>query len=104
MTDETVLDAKDLKAAVKSAYQYIKDIQDVMGSSLEALRLEEVELSEDEKTWLITLGYDVPVKNKSAFDAMMGPINTNRGFEREYKLFAVNASTGKVESMKIRQV
>ncbi|MGF1515258.1 MAG: hypothetical protein ACFB5Z_16380 [Elainellaceae cyanobacterium] len=104
MSDETVLDVKDVKTAVKSAYQYIQEFQDLMGADLDDLRLEEVELSEDEKTWLVTLGYDVPIKRKSALDEMMQSINAPRGFKREYKLFAVNASTGEVESMKIRQV
>ncbi len=104
MLDETTLDIKDVKTAVKSAYHYVRELQDLMGSDLDDLRLEEVELSEDEKTWLVTLGYDVPVKRKSALDEMMQSINAPRGFKREYKLFAVNASTGKIESMKIRQV
>lgn len=104
MSDETVLDVTDVKAAVTSAYQYIREFQDLMGTELDDLRLEEVERSEDEKTWLVTLGYDVPIKRKSALDEMMQPLNASRGFKREYKIFAVNASTGKVESMKIRQV
>ena len=104
MSDETVLDVTDVKAAVRSAYQYIREFQDLMGAGLDDLRLEEVELSEDEKTWLVTLGYDVPIKRKSALDEAMQPLNASRGFQREYKLFSINALTGKVESMKIRQV
>ncbi|MEH1959359.1 MAG: hypothetical protein V7L05_05605 [Nostoc sp.] len=44
----------DVKTAVNAAYEYIKSMQDMMGSSLGDLRLEEVELSEDKSFWLIT--------------------------------------------------
>ncbi|MEH2422206.1 MAG: hypothetical protein V7K48_15210 [Nostoc sp.] len=37
----------DIKTAVNAAYEYIKSLQEMMGSSLGDLRLEEVELSED---------------------------------------------------------
>ncbi|MFN6485118.1 MULTISPECIES: hypothetical protein [unclassified Nostoc] len=97
----------DVKTAVNAAYQYIKSIQDMMGSSLEDLRLEEVELSEDKSFWLITLGFDIP-KNppKSRLDDLIPPSLTSTLvlYEREYKLFKVNSQTGEVEAMKIREV
>ncbi len=47
-----------LKAAVNAAHSYLISIQDLIGEQLKNLRLEEVELSEDKKFWLITLGFD----------------------------------------------
>ena len=97
----------DVKTAVNAAYQYIKSIQDIMGSSLGDLRLEEVELSEDKRFWLITLGFDIPKKPpKSRLENLM-PVSLASVpvlYEREYKLFKVNSQTGEVEAMKIREV
>lgn len=87
----------DLKTAVSSAQTYLQSIQDIMGD-LQDLRLEEVELSKDKKYWLITLGYDIPVKTKSLL-AIGTPLVT-----REYKIFKVSSETGEVEAMKIRKI
>ncbi len=62
--------------------------------------LEEVELSEDGKYWLITLGIEVP-KTKVApqfGDLLFGPPTT------KYKVFKVDVRTGKVLAMKIRSL
>ncbi|MBN3898531.1 MAG: hypothetical protein HWQ41_25675 [Nostoc sp. NOS(2021)] len=97
----------DVKTAVNAAHEYIKSMQDMMGSSLGDLRFEEVELSEDKSFWLITLGFDIPKKPpKSRLEELI-PISiapTLVLYEREYKLFKVNSQTGEVEAMKIRQV
>ncbi|MEH2277748.1 MAG: hypothetical protein V7K40_23900 [Nostoc sp.] len=97
----------DIKTAVNAAYEYIKSLQEMMGSSLRDLRLEEVELSEDKSLWLITLGFDIPKKPpQSQFENLIATSGafTTVLYEREYKLFKVNSQTGKVEAMKIRQV
>ncbi|WP_413173730.1 hypothetical protein [Anabaena azotica] len=88
----------DVRTAVTAAYNYIKSLQDVIDSPLPDLRLEEVELSDDDKFWLITLGFDATEKNQS------GILNYVRRSERIYKLFKVNSNTGQVEAMKIREV
>ncbi|MFN6569752.1 hypothetical protein [Dendronalium sp. ChiSLP03b] len=94
----------DVKTAVNAAYEYIKSIQDIMGSSLPDLRLEEVELSEDKQFWLITLGFDVAKRNyKNRMDDII-PSFTAINYQREYRLFKVNSQTGEVEAMKIREV
>jgi len=95
----------DVKTAVSFAYGYLRDVQDMVGGNLEDLRLEEVELSDDKRSWLITLGYDLPVKNRSQLEELLtAPNLPKKTFKREYKLFRVNSETGEVESMKIRQV
>jgi hypothetical protein len=95
----------DVKTAVNSAYDYLRTVQNMMGGELEEIRLEEVELSEDKHSWLVTLGYDLPVKNRSQIEALMTAADSLRKvFKREYKLFSINSETGEVEAMKIRQV
>ncbi|MEH2244568.1 hypothetical protein [Nostoc sp.] len=97
----------DIKIAVNAAYEYIKSLQEMMGSSLRDLRLEEVQLSEDKSLWLITLGFYIPKKApKSPLENLMATslASTTVLYEREYKLFKVNSQTGEVEAMKIRKV
>lgn len=93
----------DSKSAVESARTYIQSIQDVLNNPLENLRLEEVELSEDEKHWLITLGYDNPDKPKDLSNMHLIAPHLAR-LAREYKVFQIGAEDGMVRSMKIRQV
>ncbi len=61
--------------------------------------VEEIELTEDGGTWLVTLGY--------VSEDVTQPIPFHITFPRQcmaYKMFAVNAVTGEVTSMKIRKV
>ncbi|MEB3830519.1 hypothetical protein [Phormidium sp. CCY1219] len=96
----------DVRKAVLAAQNYFGSLQDLMrspnvGGQIEDVRLEEVELSEDKKFWFITLGFDVlkPASQNTLLSEMM----PNRE-ERNYRVFKINAETGEVESMKIRQV
>lgn len=74
----------DIKRAVQNATEYLHQLGLRIYSDVE---LEETELSEDEKFWIVTLGYKR--------DAI-GP--------RKYKSFTVRASDGEVVAMKIRTV
>lgn len=96
------MQVNDVKAAVKSAIEYLKSLEDEISNDLQDLRLEETELSPDEKYWLITLGYDVPIKNRSGIEKIMSPYD--KSYKREYKLFKVNSENHQVEAMKIRVV
>ncbi len=98
----------DVRAAVTAAYEYMKSIQDLMGNPLDDLRLEEVELSNDKSFWLITLGFERPVKARKSplqelIPASAVPSSTSL-YQREYKQFKVNSQTGEVEAMKIREL
>lgn len=86
----------DVRAAVGLAQKYFNDLQDMMGSSMQSLRLEEVELSEDKQFWLITLGFERVNSNN--------PLQVVPQYTREYKIFKINAETGEIESMKIREL
>ncbi|TCN65411.1 hypothetical protein [Acetobacteroides hydrogenigenes] len=59
--------------------------------------LEEIEISDDNKYWYITLSYesdDVPVNQFQLIPTK----------SRKYKIFKIEAETGEVRSMKIRDI
>jgi hypothetical protein len=89
----------DIRTATLAAINYIDSIQDLLKSSLENLNLEEAEISEDEKLWLITLGYDKPNNDINA-----SVLSTLRITPREYKLIKVKADTGDVVGIGIRKL
>lgn len=65
---------------------------DLLGEEkLAGISLEEVELSEEDRYWLITLGFPAS-----------GRFSELAGLGREYKIFKVDAVSGAVSSMKIR--
>jgi hypothetical protein len=83
----------DVKQATKLATAYLINLYDQQLSTSDAVRLEEVELTEDGKYWLITLSF-----NPANPAAIIFPPR------REYKVFRINAETGELQSMKIREV
>lgn len=85
------------KKAVESAIFYFADIL-----APEDIRLEEVELSDDEQYWLVTLSALVPAKQVAAHNALAEVFK--KSHERIYKLFKVSAKSSEVKSMKIREV
>ncbi len=91
----------DVRKAVGAAQQYFGSLQDMIGYPTEDLRLEEAELSEDKKHWFITLGFIRPVDKTSNPVADLLAI---RNYEREYKVFKRDTTTGEVQSMKIREL
>lgn len=68
---------------------------------LKQLRVEEIESSEDNKKWFVTLGWIEPaIRQIGGFAGL-----TNASLEplpRVYKLFTIDAETGEVKSMKMR--
>jgi hypothetical protein len=79
----------DVKQAVDIASRYLISL--FADKAPSNVQLEEVELSEDEKYWFITLSF-----------MEMLPFLVNP--RKSYKLFKINADTGQVQSMKIREV
>lgn len=94
-----------LKEAVKIAYNYLKDVYDGI-ETVDDLRLEEITRSEDEKFWLVTLGFwrsrtIAPAANKLGgnFQNLFG-----NQFERVYKTVEIDANNGEAVGMKIREI
>ena len=96
----------NLKQAVQSVRNYIVELQDILGNNLEDLMVEETELSEDEKFWLITVGFSrkIDPREQNQSPIMSGILATGgqqATMKRDYKIFKVDSSTGDVISMKI---
>ena len=83
----------DVKQAAQSASNFVTGLY--ANEIISDVRLEEVELTEDGKYWLITLSLPPP---KSAISAVF------QIGARQYKIFKVDADTGEVLSMKIREL
>jgi hypothetical protein len=81
----------DVKQAADIASQYLLSL--FADKNPTNVQLEEVELSEDEKYWLITLSF-----------MEQSPLSPIIPRKKSYKLFKINADTGQVQSMKIREV
>ena len=71
------------REAIKAAVSYLKEVLDLKG--------EEIDQTEDNKYWLITLSYD-DITLENIF-------NDNT---RTYKVFKINKINNEVESMKLR--
>ena len=88
----------EVKEAIQRAVEFAEKIY---GGKPADLRVEEVDSTDD--LWLITLSFEIMVvppglPTMSAIPtAFMVP-------ERQYKIFQVNKTDGRVQSMKIRQV
>lgn len=81
----------NVKQAVKIAHDYLASLY----PEARSVELEEIERTEDEKYWLITLGYWAPGGQLFA-----SPLS----FEKKYKSLRVDAESGQVVSMKMRLV
>lgn len=89
---------------VKEAVQVAKlAANDFLGqeTTLKDLMLEEVELDTTNRTWVITLGFNVPAPNKLE---RIGAALAGQTYVRKYKTFIIDSETGEFRSMKIREV
>ena len=85
----------DARTAANSAAGYFKDLY----SNLKSFSLEEVELSEDGNYWLITLSFEIPATSHSS-----NALTRFQPPKTKFKVFKVDARTGKVLAMKIRKL
>ncbi len=91
----------DVKEAVRKAVAYFLKLYPKLGADANVM-LEEVEESEDGSDWLVTLGYDIQRRVSRVagnFQDVFGP-----QVVRHYKVFKVDAKTGRIVSMKIRSL
>jgi len=82
----------DAKTAASKAYGYFQDLYSDKAPG--KVLLEEVELTDDQTFWLITLSHEIPIPNLAQL----------MGTTRAYKIFKIDANTGEVRSMKIRTI
>ena len=89
-----------IEDAVKAARDFAEKIY--TEGELKQLRVEEIESSQDEKKWFVTLGWVEPaVRQLGGFAGLTNA--TLEPLPRVYKIFTINAETGHVESMKMRE-
>lgn len=81
----------DAKEAATNAAVYLSTLLTFPPTNV---MLEEVELSEDEQYWFITLSFDEDLWHPSH----------SRDTRTKYRIFKINADSGKVLSMKIRAI
>ena len=89
----------DFKTAVKKAIEFLAGVY--ANEDLRDVRLEELELSEGDEFWNITLSYRryaPPARTISGAMEIIAGVPP-----REYKVLAVRLRDGEVRSMKIRQ-
>ena len=106
-----------VKSAISHALEYG---QTIFGDSAQGWLVEEVE--QKGKKWYITLGFDnlypkmrkvdtslrygrgIPALGNSVLSGLYTDGLKEIAFERKLKLFIVNAETGEVEGMKIKEI
>ncbi len=87
----------DLRQAVKTALRFFTDSFGLLKPS--DAQLEEIEMSEDGRFWLITVGYDNPTAINVVSHKFVLPHQVPL---RKYKIVKVDAETGRPVSIKIR--
>lgn len=90
--------------SIQDAVKAARDFAEVLYSEgeLKQLRVEEIESSEDGKHWLVTLGWVEPATRQ--IGGFAGLTNaTIEPLPRVYKVFTIDAETGRVLSMKMRE-
>lgn len=94
-----------VKDAIRRATNFVAEMYREDPSFVGNLRLEEVELSSHERTWLVTVGFDVrqPPRTDSGVAAALAALDGMRS-ERLYKRIEVDATSGDVVKMTIRKV
>jgi hypothetical protein len=79
----------EVRVATNAAVEYLKQFFPDANN----VQLEEIEISEDERFWTVTLSYEDNDRFGMAY---------NR--QKKYKIFKIDANSGGVLSMKIREL
>lgn len=88
------------KEAVNAAQQWVTELYPT--GELRHLRVEEIKLFDDEQRWEVTLGWVEPAIRENTFAASLS--SDVKVLPRVYKTLDVDANTGEVKSMRIREV
>jgi hypothetical protein len=88
----------DVKQAVAAAISAVQNL--FAGQDIRDLLLEEVEKSEDDRHWRVTISFARLIEGGNALrTALAGP-----EYNRFYKVIELDAVTGNLVSMKIRKI
>ncbi|MGP8256486.1 MAG: hypothetical protein ACLQMU_12520 [Methanoregula sp.] len=92
----------DVKEAVALAFS---EVERLYGKQAVDLLLEEMEMTEDENFWLITVGFSLldTRGGKATGGRMSKTVAAALGmYQRKYKVFKIDRRNGKIISMKMR--
>lgn len=89
-----------IKTAVKAAVDFLSGLYE--GQGIRDVRLEEIQLSEENDCWLVTLSFQQLVPSTNPLAGVLQNVMPPQ-YERVYKVVAVDARTGDPKSLKIRQ-
>ncbi|WP_394691225.1 hypothetical protein [Hoeflea sp.] len=94
----------EVKDAVKLAKSYIADI--FMDENISHIGLEEVEYDESDDVWRVTIGFQRSWKKSlTGLSPTLSELYaTPRMTDRWYKILEISAETGRVLSMKDREI
>jgi hypothetical protein len=88
-----------LPQAAKAAANYLLQIY----PGAQQVRVEEVELSDDDFYWMITLGFLLP--DPDGNHSVLAPlVPATFGLKRIYRIFKIDRRSGEIRSMKIREL
>jgi hypothetical protein len=98
----------DMKEAVRAAFESFHTLYD--GTGVTDPLLEEIERSEDGKSWLVTIGFNATeTEPPSALDEAiarakgLAPPGERKKLWRKYKLFQIDSESGQLTSMKAKE-
>ena len=81
----------DAKQAVKMAMEYLNEMYDT--KEFKDVMLEEVELSEDNRYWNVTIGFARRQVSTSE-GPMASLVGKTEQYKREFKIFTIDAKNG----------
>lgn len=91
-----------MKEIVDTAIQFLHQLYDQ--KELRNVMLEELEHSEEDSLWLITLGFDAPYYDNSVAFNLSQALQKSPSSQRVYKTIQIDDQTGEAVAMKIRKV
>ncbi len=91
----------DIKQAVKAAERFFKDLYDQ--NTLKNFLVEEVELSEDEKDWVVTVGFDFGDMPSTPEPAQFTSRTSTPRAGRVFKEVRIDKETGEPISITVRK-
>jgi hypothetical protein len=85
-----------VRIATSHLYTLLAGVEDVL--------LEEVEITDDDRYWLVTLSFYQHVPDEQKVVTAVVPTNLFIRKSRVYKIIKIDRNTGEVRSMKIREL
>lgn len=89
-----------IEEAVQAAKSFVQHLY--TEDEIRQLRVEEIEASDDDAKWFITLGWVEPAVRRVGGSGFLPTPSEYQASPRVYKKLTIDANTAKVDSMKMR--